>query len=83
MSETEYFELPKNDEDYDVRYSTMKAGGYRWAGAWIDPSVPPVVREHPTMSVDESNKRLRVFNSDAKKWKLGERLRQMAEGDRL
>lgn len=48
----------EHDPDYDPRQSRAKTGGYQWAGAWIDPSYPlGGPKEHPTMSLAESQKR--------------------------
>lgn len=45
----------------------MKKGGYTWAGAWIDPSVPlSGVKDHPTMSLDDSMKKYNNFQSRMK-----------------
>jgi len=81
MSETEYFELAKNDQDYDPRYSTAKTGGYMWGGGLIDPSVKLAgPKEHPTMSLQDSNKRANTFREDMTRDRLRNRMRLLAEG---
>jgi hypothetical protein len=60
----------------------MKTGGYQWAGGWIDPSVPLAgYKEHPTMSVADSEKK---FELQRKSWaanKVQRALYYAAQGD--
>lgn len=69
------------DPDFDPAYSRAKSGGYHWAGAWIDPSVPMSgPKEHPTMSVEESNKRYAAARSSLMGYALKKRRLYEKEG---
>lgn len=70
------------DPDYDENQSRRKTGGYRWAGAWIDPSVPlGGVRDHPTMSLEESEAKFAKYSKSAKQYKVARALALGAQGD--
>lgn len=69
------------DVDYDSSLSARKKGGYQWAGGWIDPSVQPSgYKEHPTMSLSESNKRYENARAKARSDQMYIRALEMAEG---
>lgn len=73
-----------NDPDYDTRHSIGKRGGYTWAGGWIDPSVPlGGPKEHPTFSVEESNRRFVKTQRDAKQYLVARALELGAQGDKF
>jgi len=70
------------DIDHDVRASQAKTGGHTWAGGWINPSAPlGGYKEHPTLSVQESNLKQLNFQSAAIAWKRRDKKRMEEEED--
>lgn len=74
--------MDRYDPDHDVRFSKLKTGGYRFADAWIDPSVPlSGYKEHPTLSVEDSYKKQIAYQRGALQWKRREKKRFDDEDD--
>lgn len=70
------------DADKDPRYSAAKTGGYQWADGWIDPSYRLAgPKDHPTLSVQDSNRKQLDFQSAALRWKNREKKRMQEEDD--
>jgi len=68
--------------DKDQRFSTAKTGGYHWADAWIDPSVQLAgIKDHPTMSVEDSYRKQRRFQTEAQAWKTRQKRKFSDEDD--
>jgi len=70
------------DPDFDPSYSASKRGGYKWAGAWIDPSYGQGVggpKEHPTMSLEDSYKKQFDYQRNALRWKARQQEKFFAE----
>lgn len=69
------------DPDFDSQYSSLKKGGYQWAGGWIDPNVKlSGYKEHPTLSVSDSLKKQQAYQERAKSDAIMARALYLAEG---
>jgi len=77
ITTAEYWDVtPNNEEDQ----SSLKAGGYEWAGGFIDPSVKlEGYMEHPTLTEEESMSKFDEFRRGFDIWKVRRQLMMSAD----